>query len=293
MCRSCSWAVYTFRPKKEKKNGCSERIFSAQCVMHMKFEVWLFLSHRWNVRKEVKWSKPQWVVGHLWVRMSCWGRFFAVLISVVCVAPPESLACCAGDAWAGFCFRLQFSGWGLSAPVDVSEPVELPWQGQGPSQGMRDMPGVWELLESPQKKLFPLGNGSPSPCSVWALQGLLCTFSSGDLGSLAHEIFSWCALTVCHLPYWGNQESGVPWKMILGKKLSLFLWHTFETRKPCNVCTLLSFKSSLCGIFSQGNVYILNFHFWREDFLLPLLAGFGVLVTLLGRGDVDKLHGRV
>lgn len=144
-----------------------------------------------------------------------------------------------------------------------------------------------------RKSCFLLGMGV-LPLAVFGLCRVCCAHSVLEIWVLLTlEIFSWCALTVCHLPYWGNQESGVPWKMILGKKLSLFLWHTFETRKPCNVCTLLSFKSSLCDIFSQGNVYILNFHFWREDFLLPLLAGFGVLVTLLGRGDVDKLHGRV
>lgn len=73
--------------------------------MHMKFQLWLFLSHRWSVRKEVNWSKPQWLVRHSWVRMSCWGRFFTVLITVVCVASLESPACCTEGCLGWFLFH--------------------------------------------------------------------------------------------------------------------------------------------------------------------------------------------
>lgn len=73
--------------------------------------------------------------------VSCWTlmsedellrKFFAVLSTVVCVASSSLLPAALEDAWVGFCFTVQFSGLSLNAPVDVSEPVELPVAGLGP-----------------------------------------------------------------------------------------------------------------------------------------------------------------
>lgn len=65
------------------------------------------------------------------------------------------------DAWAGFCFTLQFSGWSLNAPVDVSKPLELPlWQGLGPSKGWGRCLGFGKCWSHLRKKLSSLGNES-------------------------------------------------------------------------------------------------------------------------------------
>lgn len=136
------------------------------------------------------------------------------------------------DAWAGFCFTLQFSGWSLNAPVDVSKPLELPlWQGLGPSKGWGRCLGFGKCWSHLRKKLSSLGNESLHvQCLGFVGFALDIQFWIWVLWLV--KFFLWCALTVCYLPYWDNQESGVPWKMSLGNKLSLFLWHTFKTRKP-------------------------------------------------------------
>lgn len=173
MCRSCSWAVYTLSPKKEKKN-CLERIFYAWCVMHMKFEVWLFLSRRWNVRKKVNWSKPQWIVGHSWARMSCWGRFFAVLITVVRVASFEPLAGCTRVHWRmpGLVsvsrYSLQGEVWMLQ--LMFQSQLNYPCgRGRALQKGWGRCLGFGKCWSHLRKKLSPLGNESPYVCSVWAL----------------------------------------------------------------------------------------------------------------------------
>lgn len=110
---------------------------------------------------------------------------------------------------------------------------------------------------------------------------------------------------MCSLPSWDNHESGVPWKMFLGEKLSLFLWHTFKTRKPVmfvpfsvsshrSVVFLVKEMSTSLISISEGRTS--SYLFWLVLVLLwPSLAGEIWISSMAGCRSCSsmKIQGEV